>query len=55
METERQLLWQYWANPRKNCFSIQPLNLIQRYFGEKLGDNNHYFYISFKIKIIFLN
>ena len=36
-ETDRQLLWDHWGNPRKKFFSIQPINLIRKYFGEKLG------------------
>jgi hypothetical protein len=30
------MLWNRWANPKK-IFSKQPINLINEYFGEKLG------------------
>jgi hypothetical protein len=36
-KTDRQLLWDNWGNPRKKFLSIQPINLIRKYFGEKLG------------------
>jgi hypothetical protein len=34
--TNRQLLWEYWAHP-KRLFTYQPLHIIRNYFGAKLG------------------
>jgi hypothetical protein len=36
-DTKRQLLWDYWASPRKIFAFRQPFNLITEYFGEKVG------------------
>ncbi|XP_072341166.1 anoctamin-6 [Scyliorhinus torazame] len=33
---ERYLLYEEWAHP-KNFYKLQPLDLIRRYFGEKIG------------------
>ncbi|CAF0845476.1 unnamed protein product [Brachionus calyciflorus] len=33
---DREKLWKYWVN-WKNLFTLQPLNLIRRYFGEKVA------------------
>ena len=34
--SERQVLWDYWANPKKLLLH-QPIHLIRNYFGEKLA------------------
>ncbi|XP_078531829.1 anoctamin-6 [Lissotriton helveticus] len=48
---ERYLLYREWAHPR-SCFKLQPLDLVRKYYGEKVGI--YFAWLGFYTKMLVL-